>query len=397
MQQDRSDINTTKNPLPEAGVKEMPTVMQVLPALHQGGVERTAVDIAAAIVEAGGRALVVSSGGPMQHELIRAGAEHIKLPVHSKNPLVMYANIARLADLIRSEKVEIVHARSRAPAWSAWAAAKRTKAHFVTTFHGTYSAGNWLKRKYNAIMTRGERVIANSGFIAGHIRQLYGVEAARLRVVHRGVDLEKFNAGNVSAERIVALANKWRLTDGLPVVMLPGRLTRWKGQAVFIEAIAKMKTQDLRCLLVGSHQGRTGYKSELEALIEKNNLDEVVRIVDDCKDMPAAYMLTDVVVSASTDPEAFGRVVAEAQALGRPVIAPDHGGARETVVPGETGWLVTPGDVTALARTIDMALALNADEREALSEKAVQHVTDNFSKVSMCAKTLDVYNEVLNL
>ncbi len=382
--------------LPETAGR-MATVMQVLPALVQGGVERGTVEIAGAIVEAGGRAIVVSAGGPMVHDLTRVGAEHVILPVASKNPLTMYNNIGHLQKLIRKFNVDIVHVRSRAPAWSSWRAARRAGVHFVTTFHGTYSAGNWFKRYYNSVMCRGERVIAISNFIAGHLRRLYGVEASRIRVIYRGVDLERFDAARVSAERVVALANDWRLSDGLPVVMLPGRLTRWKGQTIFIEAIARLGRRDIRCLLVGSHQGREGYKSELEALIEHHNLGEIVRIVENCRDMPAAYMLTDVVVSASTDPEAFGRVVAEAQALGRPVIAPDHGGARETVIDGQTGWLVPPGDIDALKEAIDRALKLDAPARKRIADKAIKNVRDHFSKKSMCAKTLDVYNEVLHL
>lgn len=372
-----------------------PTVMQVLPALEQGGVERTAVEMAAAVVNAGGSAIVVSAGGPMVHEIMRARAEHITLPVNSKNPFVMYANIARLAAIIKDKKVDIVHARSRAPAWSAWAAAKRTGVHFVTTFHGTYSLGGKLKRRYNSIMTRGERVIANSTFIASHIRKNYGVDVHKLRIVHRGVDLERFDAHKVSAERVIALARNWRLEDGVPVVMLPGRLTRWKGQAIFIEAIAAMERKDIRCLLVGSDQGRTDYRKELEKMIADNGLNEIVRIIADCNDMPAAYMLTDVVVSASTDPEAFGRVVPEAQALGRPVIATDHGGARETVIQGQTGWLVPPGDIKALAAAIDRVLLMDETARNNLAAKAVENVRQHFSKEAMCSKTLAIYDEVL--
>jgi glycosyltransferase involved in cell wall biosynthesis len=387
-------------PFGSAGDGPRPTVLQILPALVQGGVERTTVDIAGAVVKAGGRAMVVSAGGPMVHEITRARAEHITLPVDSKNPFVIYANIARLEKLIVDNKVDVVHVRSRAPAWSAYAAAKRTGVSFVTTFHGTYSLGGRLKRRYNAIMTQGQRVIANSTFIAGHIRKNYGVEAAKLKIIHRGVDLERFDAQKVLAQRVIGLADEWRLGDGLPVVMLPGRLTRWKGQTVFIKAIANLVGRgrtDIRCLLVGSDQGRRDYRKELDKLIAENGLNEIVRIVENCNDMPAAYMLTDVVVSASTDPEAFGRVVPEAQALGRPVIATDHGGARETVIPGETGWLVPPGDVEALAEAIEHVLTLDEKARKELAEKAVVNVRQYFSKAAMCAKTLEVYDDVLQL
>jgi len=381
---------------PRASDLSTVTILQVLPAMGAGGgVERGTVEIAGAIAARGGRALVVSNGGASVHELKRVKAEHIEMPVHSKNPFVMYANIQRLEKLIRDEGVDIVHARSRAPAWSACFAAKRAGVPFVTTFHGTYSAGNALKRKYNSVMALGERVIAISKFIGGHLHQIYGAPAAKIRIIHRGVNLERFDPAKVSAERVAVLASDWRLEDGLPVVMLPGRLTRWKGQVMFIEAIAKMARRDLRCLLVGGDQGRTEYRQELENLVNSRGLGEIVRIVDHCDDMPAAYMLTDVVLSASTDPEAFGRILIEAQAMGRPVVASDHGGARETVIEGETGWLFPPGDVEALAATLDKVLGMSRETRSALAEKAIANVAKNFSKQGMCDKTLDVYREVL--
>jgi len=388
-----TEVEETPTPTPE---DRRATVLQVIPALGtSGGVERGTVEIASAIVKAGGRAIVASAGGAKEHELQRVGAEHVALPMDTKNPLGIYNNIGRLVDLIRRENVDIIHARSRAPAWSAYYAAKRAGIPYITTFHGTYSHGNVFKRIYNSAMTKGERVIAISNFIAGHIRQHYGVPSDRIRIIHRGVDLSRFSAANVTAQRVISLANEWRIADGYPVVMLPGRLTRWKGQTVFIEAIARLKRRDLRCLLVGGDQGRHEYRTELENLVEKHDLGEVVRIVDSCRDMPAAYMLTDVVVSASTDPEAFGRVIIEAQALGRPIIATDHGGAKETVIENETGWLVPPGDPGALAVAIERAIGLDEAHRAALAEKAIANVRERFSTEAMCRKTLDVYDEVL--
>jgi glycosyltransferase involved in cell wall biosynthesis len=244
-------------------------------------------------------------------------------------------------------------------------------------------------------MAKGDRVIAISQFIAIHLHQTYGVPKIKLRVIPRGVDLAKFNVASVSAERISLLSAKWRLEEGLPVVMLPGRLTRWKGQINLIEAIGRLGRRDFRCLLVGGDQGRVRYRRELENLITRCGLDEVVRIVDHCDDMPAAYMMSDVVVSPSTDPEAFGRVMIEAQAFGRPVIASDHGGARETILKGETGWMFPSGDVSALAKILDMVLGLSEGERRSLSKKGVIHVSNNFSKQVMCDKTLNVYLEIL--
>ena len=379
----------------DATERRRPIVLQVLPALNTGGAERGAVDVAQALVEAGGTALVASSGGRMVRELERAGATHLTLPVHSKNPLVMFLNANRLERLADRHDVDIIHARSRAPAWSALRAARRAGRHFITTFHGTYASGGGLKRRYNSIMTRGERVIAISAFIADHLREVYGVESERVRVIHRGVDLDVFDPAKVDPARLVRLASEWRLPDGVPVVMLPGRLARWKGQRVLIEALARLGRQDLCCLLVGSDQGRPRRRRELERLATGHGLASVVRLVGHCEDMPAAYMLADVVVSASTDPEAFGRVVVEAQAMGRPVVASDHGGARETVLAEETGWLFRPGDAGALGAALRRALALDAEARGRLAETAISHIRDNFSKEAMCAKTLAVYAEVM--
>lgn len=372
-----------------------PVVMQVLPALVTGGVERGAVDIAAAIAEAGWRSLVVSSGGPMVREVLRAGAEHIELPVHSKNPMVMRANTERLAALIREHHVGIVHARSRAPAWSARRAARNAGVRFVTTIHAPYNLGLPLKRLYNSVMADGDIVIANSAFTARHAVRTYKADPDRFRVIHRGIDLDLFAPERVSAERIIKLSNDWRLPDGVPVVMLPGRLTRWKGQSVLIEAMARLGRTDVRCLIVGDDQGRTAYRRELEALIAARGLDSIVHLVGGCSDMPAALMLADAVVSASTDPEAFGRVMVEAQAMGRPVVAADHGASGELVVPGETGWLVAPNDPDALADGLRAALALDGAGREEMARRGIDRARSLFAKQRMCAATLEVYREVL--
>lgn len=388
--------------LPAAGRQPLlvdgrkPVVLQVLPALMTGGVERGTIEVAQALTEAGCTAIVASQGGVMVRELTRCGALHVELPLASKNPWVMRQNVGRLETLIHGHHVDIVHARSRAPAWSALAAANRTGAHFLTTFHGTYNLGGFgLKHLYNSVMTRGERVIAISEFIAEHMRRIYGVAPEKIRVIPRGVDIAKFDPARVSQERIIQLAQRWRLPDGYPVIMLPGRLTRWKGQEVLIRALAELGRHDVRCLLVGSDQGRTGYRQELMDMIRSLDLLDVVHLVDECTDMPAAYMLTDVVVSASTDPEAFGRVVVEAQAMGRPVIASDHGGPRESILPGRTGWLTSPGDAPSLAAALERFLALSAEERGHSAELAQKFVRANFTKEAMCARTLDVYGEIL--
>ena len=376
-------------------VSVAPVVLQVLPSLLGGGVERGTVEMAAALVEAGWTALVASSGGPMVHELARVGARHIELPVQSKSPFAIHRNAGRLAWIIRELGVDLVHARSRAPAWSAMLAARRTGAHFVTTVHGPYGFGIPFKRLYNSVMTRGERVIAISEFIRRYILDNYRkVDPNVIRLIHRGVNIEIFDPEKVSAARVIQLADQWRLPDGVPVVMLPGRLTRWKGHRVLLQALTRLKDKQMRCLIVGG--GREGYRRELEGLVHKLGLQSVVHLVGDCRDMAAAYKIADVVVSASTEPEAFGRVVAEAQAIGKPVIAPNHGAAPEIIAPDVTGWLVPPEDPVALAGALEKALALDTAAREALANTAIARIRANFTTAKMCAATIDVYRELLH-
>ena len=395
------DINHAAFDAPPGFAAARPVVLQVLPSLAQGGggVERSAIDVAAAVAAAGGVSLVASRGGALVREVERGGAEHITLPLHSKNPFVMRANIDRLADLIRDRAVTLLHARSRAPAWSAFVAAERTGTPFVTTYHGVYNGRGRLKRIYNGVMARGRVVIANSAFVADHVAATYAVSPSRIRTIYRGVDLERFAADRVSAERMIQLAERWGVPDDASVILLPGRLTRWKGQLDLIDAIGHLVSADvdraIRCLLVGDDQGRTGYRRALEARIDDNGLSGAVLVTGRCDDMPAAYMLADVVVSASTDPEAFGRIVAEAQAMGRPVVVSDHGGAAEQVIAGETGWLYPPGDAVALAAALRQALDLDPAERDLLASRAVSRVRGHFTKAAMTGATLQVYADVL--
>lgn len=380
--------------VPAAPTGRPPAVLQIVPSLVSGGAERGTVEVAGALAAAGWASYVASSGGPLERDVARAGASHLTLPLAAKNPLIMRRNTNALVRLIPQLGIDIVHARSRAPAWSAWSAARATGAHFVTTFHNAYDARAALKRRYNSVMARGERIIAISRFVAEHAASVYGIGPDRLRIIPRGVDLEIFNPARVGAARIASLAGRWRLPDGAPVVMLPGRLTRWKGGLDFIAAIAALGRRDICCLLVGAEQ-RRGFRRELEAAIEGQGLASLFRIVEDCRDMPAAYMLADVVVSASSDPEGFGRIIVEAQAMGRPVVATDHGGARETIIPGDTGWLVPARDSATLAAAIGKALSLGAGERGALARRAIAHVAAHFRREAMCSRTIEVYEELL--
>ena len=371
-----------------------PTILQVLPALAAGGVERGTVEIAAALKAAGMRAVVASAGGLMVREVERAGALHVTLPLVAKSPFQILSNGRSLARLIEAEGIDLVHARSRAPAWSAYRACRLTGRRFVTTYHSPYG-DNWLKRPYNAVMAKGDRVIAISDFIADVIRHRHKVSSERLVRIHRGVDVVNFDPEMVAGARMMQLAKDWRLPDDKTIIMLPGRLTRWKGQLVLLDALQHLERRDFVCLLVGSDQGRHGYRAEIERRIRRHGLASQVRIADHCRDMAAAYMLADVVISASSEPEGFGRVAAEAQAMGKPVIATDHGGSREIVLGGETGWLVAPGDPAALAGALDEALALDTATREAVAYAARARVLRHFTTEAMCGQTLAVYEDLL--
>jgi glycosyltransferase involved in cell wall biosynthesis len=287
-----------------------------------------------------------------------------------------------------------VHARSRAPAWSAYYAAKRTGVHFITTFHGIYAQGNEFKRRYNAIMTRGERVIAVSHFVAEHIKEHYDVNPGVIRVIHRGIDLRQFDLSRVHPQRMAELTRAWSVPEDLPLILFPGRITRWKGQDVFIEALAKLPHRHFQALLVGDDTGHEDYHQELEKLIIARGLEGHARFVGPTQHMAEAYFLSRIVVAASTQPEAFGRVALEAQAMGRPVITTDHGGALETVLHGQTGWLVPPADVNALSRQIESALQLDDETYSHMSQLAVQNA-QNFTSDAMCEQTMRVYQEVL--
>jgi glycosyltransferase involved in cell wall biosynthesis len=372
-----------------------PTVLQVLPALETGGVERGTLEVASAIHAAGGRAMVASAGGRLVPNLLRLGADHVTLPLASRDPWRIWRNAASLEEVIRSEKVDIIHARSRAPAWAAWLAAKRTRVPFVTTYHGTYSEGFPGKRWYNSVMARGTLVIAISGFIAELIQQRHGVPPARIRMIPRGVDVSQFEPAKVNGDRVPRLARAWRVEDGQPIILLPGRLTRWKGQGVLIQALARLRNTEAVVVLAGSDQGRRAYAEELAALARRLRVEHRVRIVGNVDDMPAALKLSDIVVNASIQPEAFGRVVIEGQAMARPVIATDHGGAVETVAHGVTGWRVRPNDPDELAGMLDQVLAQPLATRLDMGEQARAMVHARFTTAAMQAATLDVYREVL--
>jgi glycosyltransferase involved in cell wall biosynthesis len=374
--------------------------LQVVPDLDTGGAEQSALDVARAVVRAGGRALVASRGGRMVDRLRADGGEFLEMPVHSKNPLVILNNAARLATVAKRERVDVLHVRSRAPAFSVWLAARLSGRPMVATYHGAYPAKSGLKRWYNSIMTRGALVIANSEFTRGHLLGQHEVPEERVVTIPRGVDLNRFDPGRVGAERVEAMKAAWGVApdDRRVRVLLAGRLTRLKGQLVLIRAAARLKAQgrdDFLIVMVGDDQGRSDYRAEVEAAIAEADLSGQVRLLGHCDDMPAACLAADLVAVPSTVPETFGRTAVEPQAMGRPVIASALGGLKETVLPGETGWLVPAGDVDAWAAALAEAIDAGPERRAAMGAAGRERVTRLYSVEAMGEATLSAYARVL--
>lgn len=375
-------------------------ILQIIPQLQTGGAERTTIEIAQAIIEDGGTAVVFSQGGRMAPELTKLGAILILGEAQSKNPwIVLKTNVDKLCAIIKEHRIDIVHARSRAPAISAYLAAKRTKTHFVTTYHGIYNAKNPIKRFYNGIMTRGEVVIANSNFTKDHLLQEHKIDAEKVKIIYRGVDLARFDSAAISNLRTDNLLKNWKIAANERLkILLPARLTDWKGQKILINAAAILhqKGIELDYILAGDDQGRSQYVDQLRSMIGELGLGDYFHLVGHCDDVPAAMKLCDIIVTPSTDPEAFGRTAAEAQAMGKPVIASNLGGAKETVVHGETGFLIEKANADELAHYIETLLSLGVDGRNKMGEIGKKRVSELFSTAALQAKTLQTYYELLN-
>lgn len=373
-------------------------VLQVLPELGQGGVELGTIEIASELQKQGIENYVASEGGRMEYNLERIKVKHFTLPLKTKNIFKMYLNSLRLARIIKKYGITIVHARSRAPAWSAYWAAKRCGVHFVTTFHGTYGLGPWgIKKFYNKIMTYGERVIAISNHIKQHILQNYKTDESKIRLIHRCVNMENFNVETTSAERMIKYLEDNHIPEDKPIVTLIGRLTNWKGQKLLIEALHLIDNEDFFCVMIGDDQGRKKYSSELRKMIAGYNLTDRFLFIRNVKDIPAAMMVSDVVLSTSIEPEAFGRIAIEGQAMGRVVVASNIGGSVETVIDGVTGRLYESTSAKALAEAIEWALHLSTEEREKIGAAGIKNVKEHFTKQIMCDKTIEVYKELINL
>jgi glycosyltransferase involved in cell wall biosynthesis len=375
-------------------------LLQVIPELETGGAEQTALDISAAVVRAGGRSMVASRGGRMNARLAEAGGQLLKLDLKTKNPIKIIANGLAMATLIKREQVSLIHARSRAPAVSALIAAKLAKVPFLATYHGVYNARSGLKRFYNSIMTRGALTIANSDYTRAHVIAEHGVAPEKVIAIARGVDLTRFDPELVSAERVAAQRAKWGLEadEKRLVLLLAGRLTRWKGQRLLIDAMASLKSAgqgEVILILAGDTQGRDGYREELIAAAKAAGLEEAVRLVGHCDDMPAAYLACDAAATPSLEPEAFGRTAVEPQIMSRPVLASDHGAFRETVIEGETGLLLAPGNVTAWQAGLAKLLALSPKARADMGAAGRERAVRLFGVEAMTAATLAVYERLV--
>lgn len=387
-------------------VPTRPTILQIIPNLDTGGAELSAIEITEAIVRSGARAIVATQGGRMAGRIGDAGGELLVFPAATKNPFKILANARALRVLIVCEGVDLVHARSRAPAWSALLAARRTGIPLVTTYHGAYAEAGAAKRLYNSVMARGDRVIANSAYTARLIQGRYAVDDARIRVVHRGVDPARFDAAAVTLERVAQLRSAWGVAADRPVILQAARLTAWKGQRVLIEAAGLLKRRGRLgravVVLAGDDQGRSGYQRDLKALAVAQGVEQDICFVGHVDDIIGAFAVAHIAVVASTEPEAFGRAAAEAQAMGCPVIATDIGAPPETVIDAgrhgldaATGWLVPPNDAEALSRCLETVLSLSSDVRADLGARARAHVTARFTLEAMKLATLEVYDELL--
>jgi glycosyltransferase involved in cell wall biosynthesis len=371
-------------------------VLQVTAALGgEGGVERGTLEMANHIASKGWRSMVASAGGILVDDVLRGGSEHFELPLDVKSPANIMANAFKLKQIIKDNGVSLVHARSRGPAWSAYLACRMTGTPFVTTFHGTYGLQNNLKKHYNSVMVKGVKVIAISTFIAEHIMNNYGIAADHIRIAHRGFDPRVFDPEKVADSTLEALWEKWNIPASTPVIILPGRLTRWKGHEAFIRALATMKGLPWRAVIVGGFDRKQTFYWQMQELARKLGIDERVIFHGSSDDMPAIYSAADVVVSASIEPEAFGRVAVEAQSMGRPIIATAHGGALETVKHSETGWLVKPCDVPQMALALTDAVTTDLKDLRKMGQKGREWVSANFTTDKMCAAEFATYQDIL--
>ena len=377
-------------------------VLQVIPKLGYGGAETGCYDIAHFLSENDCGSFLATSGGELLKFIKKDKVKLLRLPVHSKNPLLVLFNTLVLIVYIVICKINIIHARSRAPAWSCYFASLITRRVFVTTFHGTYNFKSNLKKFYNSIMLRAKLTIAGSNFIFGHINENYSEylnKEKKLRVIFRGINVDYYNSKNISVLKQEKLKNEWGLSSNKFTILLPGRLTYWKGQEKFIESlnilIEDYNITNFQAIILGSDQGRKVYSKKLINLVQRYSLNKKVKFISHCKEMPLAYSLADVVVSSSIEPEAFGRVSVEAQSMGKPIIASNIGGSKETIINKKTGFLYKHDDPRELAKSINTVIQLSPDELKSIGNEGRKNITKKFDVEIMCQSNLKEYKRLI--
>ena len=377
-------------------------VLQVIPKLGYGGAETGCYDIAHYLAEKDCGSFIATSGGELLKFVKKNKVGIFRIPVHSKNPILIILNAFLLSFIILIKKINIVHARSRAPAWSCYLACILTNVNFVTTFHGTYNFKSKFKKFYNSVMLRSKLTIAGSNFIFGHINENYEEylsKKKKLRVIFRGINVDYFNQKNISILKREKLKTLWNLEENKFTILMPGRLTYWKGQEKFIEALNILKEDynytDFQAILLGSDQGRKVYLKKLYSLVERYSLSKKLRFINHCREMPLAYSLADVVVSASVEPEAFGRVAVESQSMGKPIIASNIGGSKETILNKKSGFLYKHDDPRELAKNLNTVIQLNQEELKLMGNEGRKNVTKKFDVEAMCDSNLREYKKLL--
>jgi len=378
-------------------------VLQVIPKLGYGGAETGCYDIAHYLPENNCGSFIITSGGELIKFIDKKKVKLIKLPVHSKNPILILINALLISSIILFYKINIVHARSRAPAWSCLIACKLTGRKFVTTFHGTYNFKSKLKKFYNSVMVRSDLIIAGSNFIFSHINENYSKYLSfkkKLLVIFRGINVDYFDPETKLESDEKKLLKVWDINKDKKIILLPGRLTSWKGQELFIEAInlvnIELGYESFYGIILGSDQGRDLYKKKLTRLSEQYRMNNQVRFIDHCNDMALAYKVSDIVVSASVEPEAFGRVSVEAQSMQKVIIASNIGGSNETVVDGKTGFLFQSGDAQSLSKTILKVLNMNDASLKLIGSEGRKNIIQKFNVEKMCFSTYSEYKKIFN-
>jgi len=378
-------------------------VLQVIPKLGYGGAETGCYDLAHYLPENNCSSYIVTSGGELLKFIDRKKVKVIKLPVHSKNPFLMLFNSIALIFIILLNNISIVHARSRAPAWSCLFATKITRRKFVTTFHGTYNFKNSIKKFYNSVMVRSDLIIAGSNFIFSHINQNYPKYLdlkKRFLVIFRGINVDYFDSSTTLDSEESRLISDWEVNKNKKIILMPGRLTAWKGQETFIEALNLVNKElgydSFNAVILGSDQGRDIYTKKIKRLAEQYRLTSQLKFIEHCKNMPLAYKISDIVVSASVEPEAFGRVAVEAQSMEKPIIASDIGGSNETISDNVTGFLFQSGNAEALSKKIVEALQLDESRLKSIGIEGRKNIIKKFNVEKMCFSTYSEYKKLLN-